>query len=532
VPESDLRTATLSGVKWVGAARVVTETVTFGSAVVIAHLVPPAEYGRAAVALLLNQIAVGLSVQGIGSPVVQRRKITREHLRAAVALSWLVGVLGTAAALAFAWVVAPALFGHRVAHLLVLMAPVFLLVSLAAIPIAQLERRLDFRRLAVIECIANVVGAMASVALAGAGLNAAALVLGMLAAAVATLALLAFLAPRERPGLHRAELRELVRFGAPATGSSLLYFGTRNVDYAILASRVSATQLGYYVRAFQLGSDYQAKISSVMLRVAFPVFSRTEDLEHLRRVRGRMVRVHTAVIFPLLFALIAVAPVLVPWLFGARWAPAAGPTQILAVAGMVACVGTGTGPLLLSVGRTGTLLGYGLGAFVVYAAAVVIAVPYGIIAVCVTVAVVKVVSLLVLLVLIERVVGISVVETLRNDLVPAGVAGLGLLGAALPVTAALNHAGVAAPLVLLAAGATGAVVYIALLRVVFPATWSDLRLLAGRLAGRASAPGAPRENAPPRVERQEMPLVAQIPPSSALAPGPAEAPADSPGWRN
>jgi O-antigen/teichoic acid export membrane protein len=497
VPESDLRTATLSGVKWVGAARVVTETVAFGSAVVIAHLVPPAEYGRAAVALLLNQIAQGLSVQGIGSPIVQRREITREHLRAAVALSWLVGILATAAALAFAWLAAPPLFGRRVADLLALMAPVFLLVSLAAIPIAQLQRRLDFRRLSIVECTAGVVGAVASVALAVAGLNAEALVLGMLATAVAMLALLAFLAPRERPSVHPAELRELARFGAPASASGLLYFGTRNVDYAILAARVSPAQLGYYVRAFQLGSDYQAKISSVMLRVAFPVFSRADDLEHLRRVRGRMVRVHAAVIFPLLFGIVAVAPVLVPWVFGARWAPAAEPTQILAVAGMVACVGTGTGPLLLSVGRSGALLGYNLGAFVVYAAAVLVAAPHGITAVCVTVAVVKVVSLLALLVLVDRVVGISVVETLRNDVVPAGVAGLGLLGAALPVTAALDGAGAPAPLVLVAAGAAGALVYAALLRVLFPATWSDLRMLAGRLAGRLPAPpSTPLEHAP------------------------------------
>jgi PST family polysaccharide transporter len=480
-------------VRWVGAARVVTETVAFGSAVVIAHLVSPAEYGRAAVALLLNQIAQGLSVQGIGSPIVQRREVDREHLRAAVALAWMVGIVATAAALAFALVAAPAVFGDRTAHLLALMAPVFLIVSLTAIPIAQLQRRLDFRHLAIVESAAGVVGAIASVLLAMAGLDAEALVLGMLVAAAATLALLVVVAPRERPALHRAQMRELARFGAPATASGLLYFGVRNVDYAILAARLSPAQLGYYVRAFQLGSDYQSKVSNVMLRIAFPVFSRTEDLDHLRRVRGRMVRVHTAAIFPLLFALIAVAPVLVPWVFGEQWAPAARPTQILAVAGMVACVGTGTGPLLLAVGRSGALLGYNLAAFVTYAGVVLVAVPYGLTAVCVAVGAVKVLSLIALLVLVDRVVGISLAETVRNDIVPAGVAGLGLLAVALPLTSALDGAGLSAPVVLLAAGAAGAAVYTGLLRLLFPATWSDLRLLGERLTGRLPSRGGALE---------------------------------------
>jgi O-antigen/teichoic acid export membrane protein len=484
---SELRTATLRGVKWVGAARVVSETVAFGSAIVIAHLVSPAEYGRAAVALLLYQIAQGLSVQGIGSPVVQRPTLTREDLQAAVLLSWIVGVVATAAALAFGQLAAPGIFGQRVADLMTLMAPVFLLVSLSAIPIAQLQRRLDFRRLAAVEGAAAVVGAAIAVACAAAGLDGEALVIGMLATALTTLGLLLVVAPRARPGVHPGEMRELARFGTPATASGLLYFGTRNVDYAILAARLAPTQLGYYVRAFQLGSDYQSKISGIMLRIAFPVFSRAEDIGHLRRVRARMVRVHAAVIFPLLFGLIAVAPVLVPWMFGARWAPAAGPTQILAVAGMVACVGTGTGPLLLAVGRSGALLAYNLAAFVVYAATVLIAAPYGVTAVCFAVAGIKIVSLLALLVLIERLVGISLGETVRNDVVPAGVAGLGLLAAALPLTNALDGAGVAAPLVLLVAGTVGGAVYAVLLRLLFAATWSDLRLLGGRLFRRAPA---------------------------------------------
>ena len=40
---------------------------------------------------------------------------------------------------------------------------------------------------------------------------------------------------------------------------------------------------------------------------------------HLRSVRQRIVRLNATLIFPLMVFFIVVAPVAVPWLFGARW---------------------------------------------------------------------------------------------------------------------------------------------------------------------------------------------------------------------
>ena len=179
------------------------------------------------------------------------------------------------------------------------------------------------------------------------------------------------------------------------------------------------------MRAFTLGTDYQGKISEILLSVAFPVLARAKDLDELRRVRARMIRVHTTILFPLLFGLIAVAPEFVPWMYGERWTGAASLTQILAVGGMVSAVGTGTSAVLLAAGRPRALFGYNGVAFVGYAIAVLGAVPFGVTAVCVAVVgraadhvrrppVGRV----------ERIVGIPVLETVRDDVIPALTGGL------------------------------------------------------------------------------------------------------------
>ena len=110
-------------------------------------------------------------------------------------------------------------------------------------------------------------------------------------------------------------------------------------------------QVGFYWRAFQLGVVYQDKLSGIMMRLAFPVYSRTESRDELRRLHERATRVHAAVVVPLLAIFIVVAPVLIPWMFGPRWAPSVVPAQILAVAGMIAAILTGYPQVMLAVGQ-------------------------------------------------------------------------------------------------------------------------------------------------------------------------------------
>ena len=53
----DLKTATLSGARWVGATRIVAEILALATTVALARLISPAEYGIAVVVLVLPMLA-------------------------------------------------------------------------------------------------------------------------------------------------------------------------------------------------------------------------------------------------------------------------------------------------------------------------------------------------------------------------------------------------------------------------------------------------------------------------------------------
>jgi len=476
-----LKDAAVAGVRWTTAARAGIEVITLASAVVLARLIAPSGFGQAVVPLIFVPLAVILTFEGFGSALVQRKEIGRVHVEAAMLASLLTGVVLTSLTLALAEPVGKPLFGSDTAELLMMISPVFLLAGLCAVSRSLLWRRLDFRRVSLIEMVALALSAVAAVGLAVAGLDAEAIVLAALFGSAVTTLLLLAAAPPPMPRWHRGALGEIMGFGLPASAAGLTSVAITNATLAVAAVRLSPSQVGLFWRAFQLGVIYQEKISGIMIRLAFPVYSRTTDLKELTHFHERATRIHAAVLLPLLSLLIVTAPDLVPWLFGERWAPAVEPVQILCVAGMIAAILTGYAQIMLAAGKPRVLLVFNVFLLALYVVASWIAAPYGITALAIAVVGVHVVLLVsVYAVLFYRVLGIPI-RRLVTDLFPAVASSLLMLAVANPVAELLRNNGVPVFLLLLSVGIVGAWAYLAALYSLFPAIWNDVAQLTRRV---------------------------------------------------
>jgi lipopolysaccharide exporter len=487
---ADLKEATIRGVRWTTLARVMSETVGFASAVVLAHLIPPAEFGRVAIALIASVLATGLTNEGFGNPLVQRDSLRSAHVESALFLSLVFGLTMTAATFLLAPIVSTPLFGERTTDLLRLASPLFLLAAVGVVPYALLQRRLDFRRIGLIDSGAFLLGTVATVVLALAGLEGEAIVIGLLLNAAIGALLYFAAAPSGPPRWRPTAAREVVGFGLPAALASLVHAGFRNADYAIIGARLNVIQVGFYYRAFGFAVNYPNRMSAIMARVSFPVYSRAGDADEMHALRGRFVRVHLAVIFPILALLVATAPVAIPWLLGDRWEPSVVPIQILAFAGMAASVFETMAPLLLATGKVRSLLAFNVVGLLLYATGVYFAAPHGLAAVCGAVVAVHACLLLgTYYFLLHRMFDIPM-RRLWDDIAPAGVAGAALYAVAFSLTKLLSGAGFPALPILAFAGAAGGVSYLLVIRALFPTVWSDLTTLVRRVVlARRGDPG-------------------------------------------
>jgi O-antigen/teichoic acid export membrane protein len=488
-----LRDAAVSGVRWFAIARVATEALQLASAVALARLVSPAEFGNASVALILIPLAVILTYEGFGSALVQRKLIETGHFEAATLTSLAAGLALSLLVYFLAPLIAAPIFSDEIAHLIQVAAPAFALAGLGAVSRARLSRNLDFRPISIIETGALGVGAAVAIGLAALGLGGEAVVIGAVAGIGFTSLAMVAVSPPGRPRWRRKELLEVSRFGAPASAAGLLYVAISNVDYAVLAARLNPAQVGIYWRAFQIGVLYQDKISGIMMRLAFPIYSRTNNLEEMKKLHERATRIHGAVVVPLLAILIVTAPELIPMVFGDPWRAAIEPTQVLAIAGMIAAILTGYSQVMLAAGRPRALLVFNCVVLVAYGLAVFLTARQGLVTVSLAVVGVHVAMLAaVYLVLFRRVLGMPV-GRLFTDLAPAAATAALVLAVGMPVADLMRRADAAPVLIVLVAGLAGCIVQALALRAFFAEVWSDVsrllrRLLPDRLAKSSTTP--------------------------------------------
>jgi O-antigen/teichoic acid export membrane protein len=478
VGPSALREASLTGVRWSTMTRFFAELISFGGSIVLAHLITPAEFGLAAVALGFAAIGPSVAGAGFGVPLVQMRTLERAHIQAALVLSV---VTGLGLTLATIFVISPfaiePVFGSRVAYLLVLVSPTFALAGIGTIPNALLQRTLRFRRLSEIEIVSIATVPVTSIILAATlSLGAEAIVLGGVASSVISTFLTVVSAPRVSPRWDRAYARDVAGVGVFAALSSLVSSLSRNVHYAILGARLPALDVGLFWRAYQLAVDYQAKVGLIAIRLAFPLFSRSGGLEEMRYLRSRILQVQSIVIFPLLATLIALAPEVVPFVYGSDWKEAAVPVQILAIAGMATIAASAGIPLAFAAGKGRQLFYFNLAQLVGFVTVVFWSSSYGLRVVAVGIAAYQILALAAQFVYLEsREVGIPLRETWA-PLVPAFVASSAALAVSYPAVRLLSLKLHDVALILVG-GVVSVGLYAIVLRIVFPSSWRAVHKL-------------------------------------------------------
>jgi PST family polysaccharide transporter len=312
--------------------RPASEMVSLIAAAVLARLVIPAEFGRYTVALVVLGLA-NVPTQAVNYSLVQRDHLEPDHLRTGITLTIILGV--AICALTFAasyWIVTP-VFGARTADLVRLMIPACFLNSVNTVPLAMISRRLQFRRLSIIDFTISLVGSVTAIALAADGMNGAGMVLGTTAGSLAGLVLICVWAPPCLPNFRVRAASDLMRFGVPAASAAASVVCFQNCDYMLIGARLGALQTGFYFRAYTLSVQYQTKASQVLTSVGFPVLSRASSAEEIDDLRERMIRTITLLVLPLLVILAIVAPRFVPWFYGPAWGPAVFPVQVLTIGG-------------------------------------------------------------------------------------------------------------------------------------------------------------------------------------------------------
>lgn len=353
VKAMSLREQAVKGVFWSIIQKWGREALSFVTFVILSRLLAPEAFGLVALATAFTVLGELFLDQGFGAALVQRADLEQEHLNTAFWIALLAGTLLTVGGVAGSGLVADFFGEPRLAPVLQWLALNFVLGALSSTQIAILQRNMAFKSLAARSLVATAIGGVVGVTMAFLGFGVWSLVVQNLANGVAGVIVLWQASDwRPRFAFSKRHYQDLFGFGLSIMGNDILRVLARRADDFLIGYFLGPTLLGYYTVGYRLLLVTMRVVTGITNAVAFPAFARLQkNPERILRAFYKVTQYTSLLAFPIFFGLAALAPELVPALFGETWTPSIPVMQVLALIGILQSVLFFNGSVIKAAGK-------------------------------------------------------------------------------------------------------------------------------------------------------------------------------------
>ncbi len=344
---------TIRGVNW-NFLRIILQTVMILLATaILARLLPPADFGLAALATVFIGLAEMIATLGLGPALIQHEELDRAHLQAALGLSLIMGAILVIAFTLFATPLAKLFDQPELAPIITVLSLSLLGICASIVSRSLLMRDLNFKQLFFIDTFAYVLGyVVVGISLATMGHGVWSLVYAALTTQTTAAVGCIVLKPVGRPRLLKKELGELTHFGTGISLNSIVNYAAVNTDNLLIGKYLSANELGLYSRAFQLVMLPISRIATTLSTVLFPAYSRIQnDNLKLRRAYRRAISTTSLLAFPVLGSIMVAPETVIVGIFGDAWLAAAPILRLLAIAGIFKSIFNLSGSVIQAKGK-------------------------------------------------------------------------------------------------------------------------------------------------------------------------------------
>jgi len=351
-PQQHLR----RGFNWLGSAMIIAKIIDFGTILVVLRLLTKEQVGTASLVVAFGTVIEALDGLGTSAALVQAPALARSQLDS---LFWLIlgaaVMVGAATLVAAPWIAS--LYG--VAGMSAYFLAVAIkqpLVAAAVIPLAIMNRDLQYERIARVNVFSTFAAALTRLGLALAGAGAWAIVIAYAASGLYTLVGVSIAKPfRPRLRVSMPEIAPLLRFGSRATVSAVCEQMINNVHYLLVGWFYGAAPLAEYRVAFDLAMEPANAAGLLINRTALPVFAKVAAVrERLAESLSWSLRRLLAVVTPIAIVIVLAADPITALLHdeaGRSYAAASLPLKLLAAAAVLRVIMQLAYPLLFGSGR-------------------------------------------------------------------------------------------------------------------------------------------------------------------------------------
>ena len=267
----------------------------------------------------------------------------------------------------------------------------FPLESIAQIPDAILNKRLEFKPLEIRDTVLQVIAILISIFMAFDGYGVWALVIPSLLI-LPFKAITSFYLAKWRPAfkLGLSHWKRIFKYSSNVMGGSFVYFIVSQGDTLLVGKVLGTTMLGIYDIAWKASNIVSRNVVNLSNKLSFPYLASLADKrEGFINALNRLFKILSSVTFPILFLLMILADEFVITLYGPKWGEAILPLQILLIYAIRYSVGAPIGAAFKAYGRPDMVFKIGLATIPFYLISIWIGSFWGIIGVAIGVTIVR-----------------------------------------------------------------------------------------------------------------------------------------------
>lgn len=334
---NQLKQKATSGMIWTSVNKYINILANFICSIILARLLTPEDYGCIGMLTVFTSLAASVVTMGFTSALIQKKRPTDEDYSTVFYWTEAVSIFMYLVLFASAPVIARFYKIPLLCDVLRVQGLILILNASASIQDNRLRKQFNFKKLAIVSVVSNILSIIIAIAMAYKGLGVWALV-GMNLSAGVIRNIIFWLTNKWKPLLvfSTKSFKELFGFGFYIFLSNIVNQLGNSLRIMLVGRFYNASLLGYYSKASRTEQLATHSISDVLLQVTYPLYSELQNQrEQMINAIKRITLTVAYITFPLMSLLILLAKPIFVLLYSDRWLPSVPYFQVFCLTGFV-----------------------------------------------------------------------------------------------------------------------------------------------------------------------------------------------------
>lgn len=322
---------------WGLCSKIVPSIIQLIANMILARLLSPSDFGTIGVLTIIFTLANVLVDSGLGGSLIKEKLISKRDCSTIGSFSLVISVILYLCLYVGSSNIEQYFDIPDLALIVKLLSLTFVIGAVGLVPKTILVRNLRFGTLCLITIMGALGGSLVSIIMAVCDFGVFSLVAFQLVNVLIT-TIIAIGATRYSVSLcfSLASFKRLISFGLFTTITSVIDTIYENLLTTLIGKYVNVAQAGYLFQAKRLEEAMTTSVALTITNVSFPIMTKLkEDISQFKVEAISLMRTVVLLIFPLLFTVILFSELIVTFILGQEWLPAAFYLSVLMWAGMI-----------------------------------------------------------------------------------------------------------------------------------------------------------------------------------------------------